>query len=138
MSVIVCATGNGEQSRAVQARAVEIARKQQKRLIFVHVVDVDHLAGLDDSLKGAARAELTWLGLATLRLAQDRAHRQGVQADSIVLYGDVCQTLEGYLAQQPIDLFLMGAAVNPHLLTFARRIQDDLGIPVQIVTQQTD
>ena len=41
MSLIVCATGNGDRSRSVQARAVEAARKQQKQLVFVHVVDVE-------------------------------------------------------------------------------------------------
>lgn len=134
MSLIVCATGNGDRSRSVQTRAVEFARKQKKRLIFVHVVDVGRLAELDESLHEAARAELAWLGTATLRLAQDRAHRQGVQADSVVLFGDICQTLEAFLAQQPVDLFLMGEAINTAMLTFARHVQDDLGIPVQVVT----
>ena len=55
MSLIVCATGNGDRSRSVQARAVEAARRQQKRLVFVHVVDVEQLAELDESLKEAAR-----------------------------------------------------------------------------------
>ena len=69
MSLIVCATGNGDRSRSVQARAVEAARRQQKRLVFVHVVDVEQLAGLDESLREAARAELAWLGSAIMRLA---------------------------------------------------------------------
>lgn len=135
MSVIVCATGNGERSRSVQGRAVEVARRQQKRLVFVHVVDAALLAGMDESLHAAARAELAWLGTATLRLAQDRAQRQGVSADSVVLYGDVRASLENFIAQQPVDLVLMGAAVGDAMRSFARHIQDDLGIPVQVVTQ---
>lgn len=138
MSLIVCATGNGNRSRSVQARAVEAARRQQKRLIFVHVVDVEQLAELDESLKEAARAELAWLGSAIMRLAQDRAHRQGVQADNVVLHGNVCSALEDFLTHQPIDLLLMGEASNETLLTFARHVQDDLGIPVQLVTEQPE
>ena len=69
MSLIVCATGNGDRSRSVQARAVEAARRQQKRLVFVHVVDVGQLAELDESLREAAQAELAWLGSAIMRLA---------------------------------------------------------------------
>ena len=138
MSLIVCATGNGDRSRSVQARAVEAARKQQKRLIFVHVVDVEQLTELDKSLREAAQAELAWLGSAIMRLAQDRAHRQGVQADSVVLYGNVCLALEDFLARQPVELFLMGEACNATLLAFARHVQDDLGIPVQLVTEQAE
>jgi hypothetical protein len=138
MSVIVCATGNGDRSRSVQARAVEIARKQQKHLVFVHVVDVERLADLDESLREAARAELTWLGTAILRMAQDRAHRQGVHVESVVLYGDCRTALESFLTQQPVDLFLMGEAIDPTMLTFARHVQDDLGIPVQSVVEQAD
>ena len=138
MSLIVCATGNGDRSRSVQARAVEAARRQQKRLVFVHVVDVEQLAELDESLREAARAELAWLGSAIMRLAQDRAHRQGVQAESVVLYGNVCSALEDFLTHQPVDLLLMGEASNTTLLTFARHVQDDLGIPVQLVVEQPD
>lgn len=138
MSVIVCATGNGNRSRFVQARAVEIARRQQKRLIFVHVVDLEEWPELDESLHDAARAELGWLGAAVLRLAQDRAQRQGVQTDSVVLYGPVCAALERFLPQQPVDLLLMGEATRGTLLAFARHIQDDLGIPVQLVAGRAD
>lgn len=138
MSIIVCATGNGNRSRAVQTRAIETAHRQQKRLIFVHVVDVDRLTGLDDSLREAAKAEFSWLGAAIMRLAQDRAHRQGVHAESEVLYGDVCQALEDFLTRRPVDLLLMGEASNAALLAFARHVQDDLGIPVQLVVERTD
>ena len=138
MSLIVCATGNGDRSRSVQARAVEAARRQQKRLVFVHVVDVGQLAELDESLKEAAQAELAWLGSAIMRLAQDRAQRQGVHAESVVLYGNVCSALEEFLTHQPVDLLLMGEPSNATLLTFARHVQDDLGIPVQLVVEQAD
>jgi nucleotide-binding universal stress UspA family protein len=138
MSLIVCATGNGDRSRSVQARAVEAARRQQKRLVFVHVVDVEQLAELDESLKEAAQAELVWLGSAIMRLAQDRAQRLGVHAESVVLYGNVCSALEEFLTHQPVDLLLMGEASNATLLSFARHVQDDLGIPVQLVVEQAD
>lgn len=136
MSVIVCATGNGRQSRLVQGRAIELARQQQKQLIFVHVVDVQQVPSLDSSLRQAAEAELAWLGAAILRLAQDRAHRQGVHAESVVLFGDVQTALKAFLRQHPVDLLLMGQATNPGMSAFARHVQDDLGIPVQIVAEK--
>ncbi|MFN2165752.1 MAG: universal stress protein, partial [Anaerolineae bacterium] len=94
MGVIVCATGNGDTSRIVQNRAVDIARRERKRLIFIHVVDVKRLGDLEEGLVPAAEMELAWLGQAVLRLARDRARRSGVDADIAIRYGQVQSSLE--------------------------------------------
>jgi hypothetical protein len=137
MGVILCATGNGVQSRIVQAAAVEVARAQQKRLVFLHVVDLRQLGELEEALRAAAEAELAWLGEAILRLAQDRARRRGVQTESKILHGSVCEALEGYLRTHPVDLLLLGAATNDEITRFARRMQDALGVPVQFVAAES-
>lgn len=133
MANIVCATGNGSQSRAVQSEAVEVARRQQKPLVFLHVVDLGQLGDLDESLIPAARAELAWLGNAIMRLAEDRARRRGVHAESVVLYGDVTTSLETFLREHPVDLLLMGQATNKAIAAFAERVRDELGVPVEFV-----
>jgi nucleotide-binding universal stress UspA family protein len=134
MSLIVCATGNGSQSRKVQSEAVEEARRQQKPLVFLHVVDLRQMGELDESLIPAATTELAWLGNAILRLAEDRARRRGVHAESVVLYGDVATSLETFLREKPVDLLLMGKATNEAFGAFAQKVRDELGIPVQFVT----
>lgn len=136
MGVIVCATGNGVQSRSVQSAAVELARVEQKRLVFVHVVDLRQMGEMEEALRPAARAELAWLGEASLRLARDRARRQGVAAESVILHGDVCQALEGYLRDHPVDLVLLGAASNDEITRCARRMEQELGVAVQFVAAQ--
>jgi nucleotide-binding universal stress UspA family protein len=136
MGLIVCATGNGVQSRSVQNAAVELARAQKERLIFLHVVDLRQMGELEEALRPAARAELAWLGEASLRLAQDRARRRGVQAESKVLHGGVCETLEDYLRSHAVDLLLMGAATNDEISQFARRVQEELGVAVQFVAAE--
>ena len=133
MDVILCATGNGTQSRTVQSTAVETALQRQARLVFVHVVDLQQLGELDESLVPAARAELAWLGEAILRLAQDRARRQGVQTTSAILYGDVREALEGYMRAHPVTLLMMGAATSEEITGFARHVQDELGVAVEFV-----
>lgn len=133
MGILLCATGNGAQSRIVQNAAVETARRQQKHLVFLHVVDLRQMGELDEALQPAARAELAWLGEAILRLAQDRAQRQGVQTDSVILYGDVREALEGYLRTHPVDLLLLGAATSDEITRFARRVQEELGVAVEFV-----
>jgi nucleotide-binding universal stress UspA family protein len=137
VGIILCATGNGVQSRTVQAAAIELARAQQKRLVFVHVVDLRQLGDLEAALRPAAQAELAWLGEAMLRLAQDRARRRGVQTESKILHGSVCEALEGYLRTHPVDLLLLGAATNDEITRFARRMQDTLGVAVQFVAAES-
>jgi len=136
MGVIVCATGNGVQSRIVQAAAVELARTEQKRLVFLHVVDLRQMGELEDALRPAAQVELAWLGEAILRLARDRARRQGVAAESTILHGNTCEALEAYLRGHPVDRLLLGAATNDEITRFARRMQDDLGVVVQFVAAE--
>jgi nucleotide-binding universal stress UspA family protein len=136
MGVILCATGNGVQSRIVQAAAVEVARSQQKRLVFLHVVDLRQLGELEEALWAAARAELAWLGEAMLRLAQDRARRRGVVAEGQILHGDVCAALEEYVRSHAVDRLLLGAATNDEITRFARRMQDTLGVAVQFVAAE--
>jgi nucleotide-binding universal stress UspA family protein len=133
MGIILCATGNGVQSRTVQAAAIELARAQQKRLVFVHVVDLRQMGELEEALRPAAQAELAWLGEAMLRLAQDRARRRGVAAEGRILHGAVCQALENYLDSHAVDLLLLGAATNPEIVRFARRVHEKLGVAVQFV-----
>jgi nucleotide-binding universal stress UspA family protein len=137
MGVIVCATGNGVKSRSVQAAAVELARAQQKRLVFLHVVDLRQVGELEEALWPAARAELAWLGEAMLRLAQDRARRRGVVAEGQILHGDVCAALEEYVRSHAVDRLLLGAATDDAIIRFGRRVQEDLGVPVQFVTAET-
>jgi nucleotide-binding universal stress UspA family protein len=133
VGIILCATGNGVQSRSVQAAAIELARAQQKRLVFVHVVDLRQMGELEEALRPAAQAELAWLGEAMLRLAQDRARRRGVAAEGRILHGAVCQALENYLGSHEVDLLLLGAATNPEIVRFAQRAREDLGVAVQFV-----
>lgn len=137
MGVILCATGNGAQSRSVQSAAVELARAEQKRLVFVHVVDLRQLGELEEALRPAAQAELAWLGEAILRLAQDRARRRGVQTENVILHGNVCAVLEGYLRGHAVDVLLMGAATSDEITRFARRVQDELGVAVQFVAAES-
>jgi nucleotide-binding universal stress UspA family protein len=136
MGIIVCATGAGARSRNVQVAATEAARNAQKRLVFLHIVDLSQVGELESSLMVAARRELAWLGEATLRLAQDRAYRRGVQTEGVILYGDVGEELASYLRDHDVDLLMLGEANTPKIVQLAGRIEDELSIPVQFVPGQ--
>jgi nucleotide-binding universal stress UspA family protein len=134
MGVIICATGNGDASRHVQNAAVELARQQHKRLVFFHVIDVSRLGELEPGLVPAAERELAWLGQASLRLAQERAHRRGVHADIAIRRGRVRPALEQFMREQDTDLLMLGQPTDDALIQFASLIEADTGVPVQLVT----
>lgn len=133
MGRIVCATGNGDRSRIVQNRAMEVARQQGKPLVFIHVIDVSRLGELDEALAAAAREELAWLGEAVLRLAQERAQRRGVRADFAIRYGRVLTALEEFLSEEPTDLLLLGEPTDRSIAEFAQTIQEKTGVPIELV-----
>ena len=87
------------QSRSVQAAAVELARAAEAAG-FRPRGRSRQMGELEEALRPAAQAELAWLGEAILRLAQDRARRQGVQAESEILHGNVCAALEDFLTHR--------------------------------------
>lgn len=134
MGVIVCATGNGTASRLVQNHAVEVARQQKKKLIFLHVVDTSRLGSLDPGIIPAAERELAWFGQAVLRLAQERAQRWGVDAEIAVRTGRVQPALEQFIQEQQADLLMMGQPTDRALLDFAQSVEAHTGVPVQLVT----
>lgn len=131
---IVCATGNGDASRIVQRRAVEMARDQKKKLVFLHIVDVARLGELDPALIPAAQREMAWLGKAVLQLAEERARRQGVDATFAIRFGQVLPELERFVKEERAALLLLGQPTNDALLRFAQTIEGDTGVPVQLVT----
>ena len=134
MGLIVCATGNGDASRIVQSRAVRMAQEQGKKLVFLHIIDVKRLGDLEPVLVPAAEREMAWLGEATLNLAQERARRQNVDADYAIRYGPVLEQLEKFIKEQHADVLLLGQPTDDALLHFAHTIEDDTGVPVQLVT----
>lgn len=136
MGAIVCATGNGNASRAVQTAAVDLARREGKKLIFLHVIDVTRLGELEEGLIVPAQRELAWLGQATLRLAQERARRRGVQSEIAIRYGDVQSALEQFILEHHADLLMLGQPTDDALQAFARTIEIDTGVPVRLVTAQ--
>jgi len=139
---IVCATRGGEASQILQAKAIQLARKEKKGLVFVYIVNVENLGELSENMARAAREELTWFGNALLKVAQLRAQRAGVHAEIIVSEGNVREKIEEVLREKEASLLVLGAprsqASAPVFeedgqTQFARQIENDTGVEVRII-----
>lgn len=141
MGCIVCATRGGQGSRAAQLRAIERAKEEDSSLIFLYVVDLRVVGEYDEKLSSAIRAEFHWLGRALLRVAQQRAERMNVEAETAIRDGGVKEEIEQFLRESHADLLLIGAprGTSTHVFGddavehFAETIEADTGVRVEVV-----
>jgi len=97
---IVCAIRGGAESRAVAARAIELALQTNARLTFVNVVDAEFLGYSTISPLSLVYRELEAMGRFALTLLVDRARRAGVrQVDCVVRKGNVRTELLRFIAE---------------------------------------
>jgi nucleotide-binding universal stress UspA family protein len=131
----------GEGSRNVQLAAIERARAGGEPLIFVYVVSPSSLGHFDQVLGNDVREELTFMGKTLLRIAQSRARRSGIDAEMVVLEGDVEVEIDRYVQECDAGLLLVGAprGENAHVfpedsvIAFAHRVEQTTGVPVEVV-----
>lgn len=141
MGTIVCATRGGQGSRAVQLAAIERAKETGERLVFLYVVDVHLIEEYDEALSGAMHAEFQWLGEALLRVAQQRAEREQVEAEIAIREGVVRDEIEAFLRESDAAVLMLGAprGTTPTVFgddaieRFASTIEKDTGVAVKIV-----
>src|SRR5690606_31870947 len=140
MGTVVCATRGGEGSRAVQLKAIDIARTQKLGLVFLYVVDQAQVLEHDDVLKDAIHDELHWLARVSLNIAQQRAERAGISAEVVIRDGAVKDEIEAFLRHNEVSMLLLGAprGTSPHfgddaVERFAHTIEQDTGVPVSVV-----
>ena len=109
MRPIVCTTRGGQASRRTQERAIALAKETGAELIFLCVADPS-FAEVKDEVRAAALCdELTRLGRSLLCMAESRAQKQAVKAQSVVMCGPVWQTVEEYLRQVNAGTLVIGA-----------------------------
>ena len=141
MGSIVCATRGGAGSRAVQLRAIEYARERREHLVFLYVIDEDHLESFDEHLRPAARDEILWLGRALMNIAQNRAENDDVASEFVIREGIVADEICRFVEERSASLLLLGA---PRLSSaadhnddsvekFAQPIAEQSGVPVEII-----
>ncbi|MFN2115225.1 MAG: universal stress protein [Anaerolineae bacterium] len=141
MGSVVCATRGGAGSRATQLRAIELATQGDRPLEFVLVIDPYVFVDEDPGTREAVVAELKWIGRAILNLALLRAEAADIDADVVILEGDVQTEVERYLRERDVDVLLVGA---PRKATeddfgddpverFAESVTAATGVPVEIV-----
>jgi nucleotide-binding universal stress UspA family protein len=101
----------GESGRQVQEAAISYALKEDIRLSFLHIVDLNIVPAEDERLIQIWREELTWLAQISLGLARRRAEESGLHPETVILYGPIFTTAVDYIRKHQVTRVFIG---SPH------------------------
>lgn len=134
MENIVCATRGGAGSRAVRERAIQYAGQHGAALVFLFVIDITSLGEADEKLRSAVRDELTWLGLALLQIAQQRADVAHVESEIVIREGPVRDEICRFVKERQADMLLLGAPRGTTTSTFGDDMVEQLAADIERTT----
>ena len=143
MGKILCPTRGGGSSYRTQDAAIAMARERGDELMFLYVVDLDFLKRTESAVRPDVVAqEMRHLGEFLLIMAQERAHKQGVEAGYVLREGDVRAEIKGAAVDEGATMVVLGLAAEEdaerafaadNLLKFAEEIQAETGIETRVV-----
>lgn len=89
MSGILCAIRGGPSSQPTIAASIQLSKETQQTIFFLYVVNVDFLTHTSSSKTNHISKEIEEMGEFILLSAQEQAHNEGVEAESIIRDGKV-------------------------------------------------
>jgi len=107
---LLCPTRGGEASYPNQDQAIQMAKERDAHLIFLYVSNVHFLDLIAAPKVFDIEAELDEMGEFLLVMAQERAAKAGIEADTIVRRGEFRETLKEVIDEYEITTVVLGAA----------------------------
>lgn len=139
MGKILCATRGGEASYRTQDAAIALAKERGDELVFLYVVDTSFLDKTAAPIVVDIGGGIGKMGEFLLTMAQERAARQGVEAQAIRREGKVRQAIKAAAVEEGATLVVLGrpaegtsAFVPEDLQAFAKEIEQETGVEVVI------
>ena len=109
-NTLLCPTRGGEASYPNQDQAIQMAKERDAHLIFLYVSNVHFLDLIAAPKVFDIEAELDEMGEFLLVMAQERAAKAGVKADTIVRRGEFRETLKEVIDEYKVTTVVLGAA----------------------------
>jgi nucleotide-binding universal stress UspA family protein len=108
--MILCPTRGGQASYPNQDRAIALAKERGADLLFLYVTNVEFLGQVWKPKVVDLETELDQMGEFLLAMAQERAQKSGVSAQTTVRRGDFRTVLKEVIAEYPVDMVVMGSS----------------------------
>jgi nucleotide-binding universal stress UspA family protein len=140
MGKILCATRGGEASYRTQDKAIALAKERGDTLLFLYVADLHFLDKTAASIVVDVATEIEHMGEFLLAMAQERAHKEGLEASLVTRKGDVREQIKAAAVEEGAALVVLGRPTDETsrfkleaLQAFAAEIEEETGIPVVIL-----
>jgi nucleotide-binding universal stress UspA family protein len=109
-NTLLCPTRGGEASYPNQDQAIELAKERNAHLIFLYISNVHFLDLIAAPKVFDIEAELDEMGEFLLTMAQERAAKAGLKAETIVRRGEFRETLKEIIDEYKVTTVVLGAA----------------------------
>jgi len=140
MGKILCATRGGEASYRTQDATIALAQERGDEILFLYVIDIEFLKVARAVRPDVVTAEMEKMGEFLLAMAQERAQKQGVQADYVLRHGDMRQELIAAAREMDVALVVLGKPTGEEsafamagLESFAAKIEAETGVETRII-----
>ena len=141
MSKILCATRGGEASYRTQDAAIALAQERGDTLLFLFVADTGFLDYTERAVRpDVVAAEMDRMGEFLLVMAQERARKQGMEAEYVLRRGKLRDELKAAAREEGVTLVVLGRPVGEEstfglaeLESFVAEIESETGVRAQIV-----
>jgi nucleotide-binding universal stress UspA family protein len=108
MGKILCATRGGQDSYRTQDAAIALAQERGDSLIFLYVVDVRFLDKTSAPIVVDVEGEIGKMGEFLLVMAQERAAKAGVGAETVCREGRVGDQLVAVARELEVSTLVLG------------------------------
>ena len=141
-NTLLCPTRGGEASYPNQDQAIALAKERDAHLVFLYVSNV-HFLDLTAAPKVFdIETELDEMGDFLLAMAQERADKAGLEADTIVRRGEFRETLKDIIEEYQVTTVVLGAAgeetgvlTEAYLDTLSEELCNETGTEFIVVHQ---
>ncbi len=128
MTRILCAIRGGPESASTIAYAVSLAKEQRARLIFLYVVSLELFLSSSSARGESIAKELSRMGEFVLLMAQSKAAKAGVAAETFVRHGNISEQILAACDEMSVELLVMGKPQQGNKESFfTSTAQEDFG-----------
>ena len=140
MKTILCPTRGGSESHPNQDFAISLAKERGADLLFLYVSDIRFISRAGPPIVVDIEGELAEVGDFMLSMAQERAEKKGVTADTAVRSGVFTDVLREIIVERQVATVILGSASNEaglvsekHLAEMSTELGQELGVEFFVV-----
>lgn len=111
-NMILCPTRGGKASYPNQDRAIAIAKEREAEVLFLYVSNVEFLGLTAAPILVDIEHELDEMGEFMLAMAQERAEKADVNADTIVKQGQFRHVLAEVIEEYQVKTVVLGSSAE--------------------------